>query len=108
MLCSSMLVSIGSILGSLATYLKSKSCSNGVRHLGIVSFLQCKNDTIPRGLAPLEQLFDFNDVAKEPKMENIETNIEEHNIGSLAEPNMIKLSSTLPAHIKQQYIKLFK
>ena len=37
--------------------------------------LQCKNDTIPRGLTPLEKLFDFNDVAKEPRMEPIETNI---------------------------------
>ena len=42
MLCSSMSVSIGSILGSLATSLKLKSCSNGVRSLGIVSFLHCK------------------------------------------------------------------
>ena len=41
-------------------------------------------------------------------MEPMETNIEEHNIGSLAEPKMIKLSNTLPAHIKQQYIELFK
>ena len=62
--------------------------------------LQCKSDTIPRGLTPLEQLFDFNDVAKEPRMKSIETNIEEHNIGSLAEPKMIKLSNTLPTHIK--------
>ena len=37
--------------------------------------LQCKNDTIPRGLAPLEQLFDFNDVAKELIMVPIETKI---------------------------------
>ena len=70
--------------------------------------LHCKNDTIPRGLTPLEQLFDFNDVAKEPRMEPIETNIEEHNIGSPTKPKMIKLSSTLPAHFKQQYIDLFK
>ena len=41
-------------------------------------------------------------------MEPIETNIEEHNIGSLAEPKMIKLSNTLPAHIRQQYINMFK
>ena len=41
-------------------------------------------------------------------MEPVETNVEEHNIGSLAEPKMIKLSSTLPAHIKLQYIELFK
>ena len=70
--------------------------------------LQCKNDTIPRGLTPLEHLFDFNDVAKEPRMEPMETDVEEHNIGSLAEPKMIKLSSTLPTHIKLQYIELFK
>ena len=42
--------------------------------------IQCKNDTIPRGLSPLEHLFDFNDVAKEPKMEPTETEVEEHNI----------------------------
>ena len=70
--------------------------------------LLCKNDKIPRGLTPLEHLFDFNDVAEEPRMEPVETNVEEHNIGSLAEPKMIKLSSTLPAHIKLQYIELFK
>ena len=30
--------------------------------------LHCENDTIPIGLAPLEELFDFNDVAKKPKI----------------------------------------
>ena len=70
--------------------------------------LHCKNDTIPRCLTPLEQLFDFKDVAKEPRMEPIKTDIEEHNIGSPVEPKMIKLSNTLPAHIKQQYIEIFK
>ena len=38
--------------------------------------LQCNIDTSPRGLTPLEHIFDFNDVAKEPRMEPIETNIE--------------------------------
>lgn len=38
----------------------------------------------------------------------METNVEEKNIGSPTKPKMIKLSSTLPAHIKQQYIALFK
>ena len=70
--------------------------------------LQCKNDTILRGLTPLEHLFDFNDVAKEPRMKLMETNVEEHNIGSLAEPKMIKVSSSLPVRIKLQYIELFK
>ena len=38
----------------------------------------------------------------------METNVEEHNIGNPTEPKVIKLSSTLPARIKQQYIALFK
>ena len=70
--------------------------------------LECKNGSIPRGLSPLEHLFDFNDVAKEPKMEPVETNVEEHNIGSLTEPKMIKLSSTFSTHMKSRYIDLFK
>ena len=45
--------------------------------------LHCENDTIPRGLAPLEELFDFNDVAKKPKVESTEADIEEYNIGSI-------------------------
>ena len=73
-----------------------------------MEFLQCKSDTIPRVLTPLEHLFDFNDVAKEPRMAPVETVVEEHNIGSLVEPKTIKLSRTLPAHIKLQYIELFK
>ena len=40
--------------------------------------LQWKKDTIPRGLTPLKHLFDFNDVAKELRMEPIETDVEEH------------------------------
>ena len=70
--------------------------------------LQCKDDTLPRGLAPLEELFDFNDVARKPKMESTETNVEECNIGSIKEPKMIKLSKTLPPHIKHKYIELLK
>ena len=70
--------------------------------------LHCENDTIPRGLAPLEELFDFNDVAKKPKMESTEVDIEEYTIGSIEEPKIIKLSKTLPPHIKQKYVELFK
>ena len=34
--------------------------------------------------------------------------MEERNIGSEEKPKMIKLSKTLPAHIKLKYIELFK
>ena len=63
---------------------------------------------MPSGLAPLEELFDFNDVANKPKLEPVETEVEECNIGSEETRKMIKLSKTLPARIKLKYIELFK
>ena len=63
---------------------------------------------MPKGLAHLEELFDFNDVAKNPKLEPVETELEECNIGSKQKPMMIKLSKTLPTQIKLKYIELFK
>ena len=38
----------------------------------------------------------------------ITAEVEECNIGSELKPKMIKLSKTLPAHIKIKYIELFK
>ena len=70
--------------------------------------LQFNDNSFPRVLAPLYELFDFNDVARNPKMESTETDVEECNIGSIEEPKMIKLSKTLPPHIKHKYIELFK
>lgn len=69
---------------------------------------QSKDHNFPRGLVPLEEFFDLNDVAKNPKLEPIESDVEECNIGSEEKPKMIKLSMTLLAHIKLKYIELFK
>ena len=55
--------------------------------------LQSNTNNLPKGLVPLEELFDFNDVARKPKMEPIEAEIEEFNIGSKKEPKMIKLNT---------------
>ena len=63
---------------------------------------------MPRGLTPLEELFDFNDVAKKPKIESTETNVEECNIGGMKEHKTVKLSKTLPPHAKHKYIELFR
>ena len=70
--------------------------------------LQSNNQSFPKGLVPLEELFDFNDVANKPKLEPIESKVEECNISSELKPKMIKLSKTLPAHIKLKNIELFK
>ena len=39
--------------------------------------LHSKDESLPKGLAPLEELFDFNDVANKPKLEPVETEVEE-------------------------------
>jgi hypothetical protein len=70
--------------------------------------LQLKNNVLPRGLVPLEDLFDFNDVAKNPKIEASGKEVEECNIGTEEKPKMIKLFKSLPPEKKQKYIELFK
>ena len=70
--------------------------------------LQSKDQSLLKGLVPLEELFDLNDVAKKPKLEPIESEVEECNIGSEEKPKLIKISKTLHVHIKLKYIEIFK
>ena len=70
--------------------------------------LQPHTNKFPKGLVPLEELFDFNDVSKKPKLEPTETKIEECNIGNKEKPKMIKLSKTLPTHVNLKYLELFR
>ena len=48
--------------------------------------LQSNTQSLPKGLVPLEELFDFNDVSKKPKLEPVETEVEECNIGNEEKP----------------------
>jgi hypothetical protein len=70
--------------------------------------LQLKNNVFPRGLVPLEELFDFNDVAKKSKIEPSGKEVEECNIGTKEKSKMIKLYKSLSPEKKQKYIELFK
>jgi hypothetical protein len=54
-----------------------------------------KNNTIPKGLVPLEKLFDDNDVAKNPRVTPNESEVDEFNIGTDKEPKFVKLSKSL-------------
>lgn len=58
--------------------------------------LNLKNIFLLKGLAPLEDLFDSNDVVRKPRMETFRFDIEECNIGTKLKHNMIKLSKALP------------
>jgi hypothetical protein len=70
--------------------------------------LQLKNNVLSRGLVLLEDLFDFNDVAKKSKIEASGKEVEECNIGTKEKPKMIKLSKSLPPEQKHKYIEIFK
>jgi len=70
--------------------------------------LQLKSNFIPRGLVPLEQLFDQNDVPTRPTIQPKEEKVQEHNLGTSSEPQMIRLSKDFPEEKKKKYIKLFR
>ena len=67
-----------------------------------------KDNLLPVGLTPLEDMFDANDVPKKPKMQPLNAVIEEHNIGTEENPKMIKLSKNPPPDQKPKYFDLFK
>ena len=43
--------------------------------------INLKDNHLPKGLTPLEDLFDFNDIPKKPQMEPPNADIEDYNIG---------------------------
>jgi len=65
-----------------------------------IDMLDLKDNFLPKGLTPLEDLFYSNDVPKKPKMEPVRSDIEECNIGTELIPKMIKLSKSLPPQEK--------
>ena len=70
--------------------------------------IQLKDNFLPTCLAPLEDIFDSNDVPSKPKMQPLNAAIEECNIGTIDKPNIIKLSASLPPDQKPKYVDLFK
>ena len=63
---------------------------------------------LPRGLVMLEDLFDFNNVAKKTKIEASCKEVEDCNIVTKEKPRIVKLSKSLPHEKKLKYIELFK
>jgi len=70
--------------------------------------INLKDNFLPKGLTPLEDLFNSNDIPKKPKMEPLKSDIEECNIGSEENPKLIKLSKSLPPNEKLKYLELMK
>lgn len=70
--------------------------------------IELKDNFLPTGLTPLEDIFDSNDIPRKPKMQPMNVEIGDCNIGSTQNPKMVKLSKTLPGDQKLKYIELFK
>ena len=70
--------------------------------------IQLKDNCIPKGLVPLEKLFDSKDVAKSPRVKPSHKDVEDVNIGSKQEPRLVKIFEKLPSKVKKKYIDLLK
>jgi hypothetical protein len=63
---------------------------------------------IPRGLIPLERLFDGNDVAIKGRISGDDDDTTECNIGTPEEPRFVKLSRSLTEEQRIGYAKLLR
>lgn len=67
-----------------------------------------KDHTLPRGLVPLEILFDANDVAVKQKKLSQDGEMEYCNLGTQQEPKMVKLFKGVRKGYKERYVDIFK
>jgi hypothetical protein len=70
--------------------------------------VQLPNNHIPKGLVPLEILFDRNDVAVKGKVSNDDVDVAECNIGTERNPKFVKLSSSLSKEQRAEYTELLR
>jgi ribonuclease HI len=63
---------------------------------------------IPKGLVPLEKIFDENDLAVKGKVSTNDVDITECNLGTEKDPKYVKLSSNLSREQRDEYVKLLK
>ena len=56
----------------------------------------------------MEEIFDSNDVARSPKVDPSDAEVEECNIGTEEDPKVIKISKNMTKEYKERYIKLIK
>jgi len=70
--------------------------------------LQLKNNSIQKGLVPLEKLFDNNDVTHTPKMTPNANGVEDCNIGTGENLKVIKFSKNMSPKAKENYIHMLK
>jgi hypothetical protein len=70
--------------------------------------IQLPSNHIPKGLVPLERLFDGNDVAVKGRISRGDVDTAECNIGTQEEPKFVKLSSSLTQEQRAEYTELLR
>jgi ribonuclease HI len=70
--------------------------------------VQLPSNHIPKGLVPLERIFDRNDVAVKGKISKDDVDVAECNIGTEEKPKFVKLSNSLSKEQRTEYTELLK
>jgi hypothetical protein len=70
--------------------------------------VQLPSNHIPKGLVPLERLFDKNDVAVKVKGSTDDADVTECNVGIKKDKKYVKLSSILLKEKRDEYVELLK
>jgi hypothetical protein len=68
--------------------------------------VQLPSNHIPKGLGPLETLFDRNDVVVKGEISSDDVDVAECNIGTELDPKFVKLSSSLSKEQRAEYTEL--
>jgi hypothetical protein len=87
---------------------KNQQTSHLLNKVSGHNILELKTNHIPRGLVPLERLFNINDVSREASIKNQEEEVMDCNIGIAENPKIVKLSKALGAEQKDMYVSLIK
>ena len=76
--------------------------------IGNQNIVQVPSNYIPRGLVPLEELFDHNDVPFKLAKKEKDIAVQEKNISSQSNPKPINLSTELTADQRPKFCSLMK
>ena len=72
------------------------------------NIVQFPSNYIPRGLVPLEELLDHNDIPLKLAKKELDPAIQEQNIGSQIHPKLINLSTKLIVDQRSKFCILIK
>ena len=70
--------------------------------------LLLENNQIPRGLIPIERLFDQDYIPLKSTLQPQPEEVEDCNVGTNENPKMVKISKYLPTQIQSKYVELIK